>query len=179
MRMQIHTCLHTVRSDSEHTINFAFNNLWRGDGSHSLSIFIAKEGRMGWAQYFSSNTARCVESKGTKQASLPTANTRAVLSGAYITHTGETMRHTVSWSYFHWRFHHFSWPVHACIIIYWWLHLYLQKGLGYSGSGAALSVHSVSFLPTFSLSPPSLCLSISFSLLKLSFDARSGSRNCW
>lgn len=29
-------------TDSEHTIKFAFNNLWRGDGSRSLSIFIAK-----------------------------------------------------------------------------------------------------------------------------------------
>lgn len=38
--MPAHT--YCMLTDSKHTINFAFNNLWWGDGSRSLSIFIAK-----------------------------------------------------------------------------------------------------------------------------------------
>lgn len=99
--MPAHT--YCTLADSKHTINFAFNNLWRGDGSRSLSIFIAKGGRWEdstWkckAPYFSSNTACYMESKGTKQPSLPTANIRAALSDACITRTGRTIqRHSVS-----------------------------------------------------------------------------------
>lgn len=66
-----------------------------------LTLFVniyCKEG--GWegstwkcrASYFSSNTACCRESKGTKQPSLPIANIRAALSDAYVICTGKTMR---------------------------------------------------------------------------------------
>lgn len=85
--MPAHT--YCTLADSKHTINFAFNNLWRGDGSRSLSIFIAKGGRWEgstWkckASYFSSNTACYMVSKGTKQPGLPTANIRAARSDAY------------------------------------------------------------------------------------------------
>lgn len=64
-----------------------FVNIYCKEGGWEGSTWKCK------ASYFSSNTACCMESKGTKQPSLPTANIRAALSGAYITRTGKTIPH--------------------------------------------------------------------------------------
>lgn len=144
-----------------------------------LTFFVniyCKEG--GWegstwkrrASHFSSHTACSVESKGTKQPSLPVANIRAALSD--ITHAGETIQHNrVSEAIF----------IDVFITSHDPYMLVASFTVDYTcicRSGCdvqELTVHSVSWFfiffsfPSFvshlSLPPPSLCLSISFSLL--------------
>lgn len=134
------------------------------------------------ALYFSSNTACCMESKGTKQLSLPIANIRAVPSDAYIIHTGKTIQHNsvseaISIDVFitprdRKRLYH-----HLRLIT-----VVFAKGAGMftiRRSFVSPFCQFFFFLFLFShLSLPSLCLSISFSPPKLSVGARSGTRNC-
>lgn len=64
-----------------------FVNIYCKEGGWEGSTWKCK------ASYFSSNAACCVESKGTKQPSLPTANIQAVPSDACIIRTGKTIQH--------------------------------------------------------------------------------------
>ncbi len=115
--------------------------------AHILCQYLLQKREDGRAQYFSSNTARRRESKGTKQPSLPAANIQAALSGACILQAGKTIRQSVSEALFIDVFiisHDPYMLVSSFTVDYTCI---CKKGLGCAGSGAALSV----FFPTFSL----------------------------
>lgn len=128
------------------------------------------------ASYFSSNTACCMESKGTKQPRLPTANIRAVLSGAYVTRTGKTILHnSVSEGIFIDVFITSSRDLYMLVSSFTADYTCICKR-GWDVQDQAQLCQFILFcfflllffyclFSHLSLSPPSLCLSISFSLL--------------
>lgn len=188
--MPAHT--YCALTDSEHTINFAFNNLWRGDGSRSLSIFIAKR-EDGRAQHGNArpHTSHLIL--------LVVWNQRVQNSQVYPQQTSELrfqvpilpaqakQSRTIVFLKL------FSLTFSSLLVTRTCLYHHLLLITLVFAKGAEVFRIRRSFVSSFcqvlfffspclfshlSLSPPSLCLSISFSLLN-SVGARSGSRNCW
>lgn len=195
MLMQIHTHARThtccMLTDGKHTINFAFNNLWRGDGSRSLSIFIAK-GEDGRAQHGNarSHTSHLillvVWNQRVQNSQVYPKQTSDLRLQMLILSTQAKQSSTIAFRKL------FSLTFSSLLVtrIRSYHHLRLIT-VAFASLDEMFTIRrsfvspfcqflnssfSFSHLP---LSPPSLCLSISFSPPKLSFGSRSGTRNCW